>query len=307
MMTQSYNGQDIEDEVLKYSKIVFSTLSTSGQKRLESMGKINSLIVDEAGQSVEAETLIPLQWGPKKCLLIGDIKQLPATVISQDAKELKFSRSLMERLINDCKQPYSMLDTQYRMNPEISRFPNSKYYGGQLKNAALVARPEYQINYLSKYSFTHVAGQESKGPSQSFTNLNEVSAIAWHIQTLAQMNINIQSQVSIITFYKDQADLIYQNLKNKYPNIKVKTVDSFQGGESDIVMISFVRSNPQGIIGFVKDPNRLNVALTRAKYSLMMFGNMQTLERSKLKPLIKDAKKRNAVLTPTIPNMNVKR
>jgi senataxin len=276
-------------------------LSISGQQRLKNIKSVDTLIVDEAGQAVEAETLIPMRLDPEKVLLIGDIQQLPATVISQDAEKLKFGRSLMERLIHDCSQPFEMLKIQYRMHPEISFWPSQKYYEGKLKNHESVCSPHHTIQemagclpILSPYSFINIESQETKGPlGRSFLNRAEVTSTALIVNYLAQKHrINVEERVAIISFYSAQVSSIYETLRGKYPKIKVNTVDGFQGGENDIVIISCVRANREKQIGFLKQSKRLNVALTRARFSLIILGNQPTLMRSDIAELVSDADRR---------------
>ncbi len=295
----SKNG--LEGQLLDHAKILFTTLSVSGQQRLKNMQPVDTLIVDEAGQAVEAETLIPLRANPKKCLLIGDIQQLPATVISQNAERLKFGRSMMERLARDCEQPYSMLKIQYRMHPEISHWPSRQYYQGKLENHESVCDKQHAIGttkdifpFLAPYAFININAKEGRGPSgHSFINIPEVVATTSIINYMAQeLLIKVVNRVAIISFYAAQVSRIYEALKGRYPGIKVNTVDGFQGGENDIVIISCVRANLEKQIGFLKESKRLNVALTRAKFSLIILGNKPTLIRSDIANLVANADQR---------------
>jgi hypothetical protein len=296
-----------EEELLNRSQLVFTTLSVSGQQRFKNIQAFDTLVVDEAGQAVEAETLIPIvKMNPKKCLLIGDIQQLPATVISQEAGKLKFGRSMMERLIEHCNQPSSMLKIQYRMRPEISRWPSQKYYQSKLENDFSVSQPEYLLKevgkdmpFLAPYSFIDIDGKEVKGPSnRSFFNAAEVESTALILHYLAQKClIDVETRVAIISFYALQVEKMRSALTTKYPKIKANTVDGFQGGESDIVIISCVRANYEKQIGFLKASKRLNVALTRAKFSLIILGNQPTLARSDIAELVTDAEKRDVFFT----------
>lgn len=295
-----------EEELLNHSQLVFTTLSVSGQQRFKSTKLFDTLVVDEAGQALEAEVLIPIKMNPKKCLLIGDIQQLPATVTSQDAEKLKFGRSMMERLIENCGQPFSMLKTQYRMRPEISSWPSQKYYQNLLENDSSVCQVEYSLKevgnempFLAPYSFIHIDGQEEKGSfGRSFFNIAEVENAALIIHHLAQTClIDIEARVSIISFYSSQVERIQGALNSRYPKIKVNTVDGFQGGESDIVIISCVRANYEKQIGFLRASKRLNVALTRARFSLIILGNQPTLARSDIAELVADAEKRNVLFS----------
>jgi len=284
------NKVAIGTQLLNKSFIIFATLNIIGRNLFKKIQPINSLIVDEAGQSVEAETLIPFTMKPKKILIIGDTKQLPATVISKRADQLKFSRSLMWRLLEECNQPYEILTEQYRMVPEISRWPSNQYYGGRLVDAEIVKSvPKYILPFLGSYVFINVKGQETFEQC-SYQNYQEVIFVEKLFKFLnSSFTLDSNTQIGVITFYRAQVAL----LKSK--GIKAQTVDGFQGDEKDFIIISFVRANQKGSIGFVKDFRRLNVALTRAKYSLIMLGDAQTLEKSYNKDvalLIRDAKER---------------
>ncbi len=147
------------------------------------MDPVNALVVDEAGQAIEAETLIPLVTKPKKCLLIGDTNQFPATVISQKAAKLGFDRSLMWRLLKDCRQPYSMLTTQYRMHPEIRLWPSKQYYQSRITDSNEIASGKRACittkeipSFIAPYSFIHIEGQETK-IGRSFRNQQEADSI----------------------------------------------------------------------------------------------------------------------------------
>ncbi len=313
LLIENMDSDVMEKELLNGAQVIFATLSVCGRESMKTMDEVDVIIVDEAGQSVEAETLIPFHARPpkgstlRKCLLVGDPQQLPATVISTKAKQLGFDRSLMSRLMNDCRQPYSMLNEQYRMHPEISQWPARFYYEGELQDSSSVIPANRQWdalaqapNFLHPYSFINVEGKETKnaGEGYSFSNAVEADAIVAMVNHLhVKYHIDVTNQVGIITFYRGQVDLLNGKFKGTFPDIKIQTVDGFQGGESDIIIISSVRANPEGVTGFVKDSLRLNVAMTRARYSLMVFGDAATLEKKKtdLSELVTDAKKRGKV------------
>lgn len=292
----------IEQQLLNEAIVIFATLSSCGRKVLKEATPIDNLVIDEAGQAVEAETLIPLQLKPKKCLLVGDTKQLPATVLSEKAKNLKFDRSLMWRLFEDCKYSCKLLDTQYRMHPEISRWPAKQYYDNKLQNADGVLNHEYNLpaqvpDYLQHYSFINVEGEELS-QDKSFVNREELSAIKMILEDLKKYYPMIEnSQLGIITFYKAQANLLRKELACTYNGIQIHTVDGFQGGECDFILISFVRANHKGKIGFLDNFRRLNVAITRARFGLFMFGDVATLNKADhdIKELLEDAASRNKI------------
>lgn len=304
---QQQPDETIELALMNASMMIFATLSVTGRKTFKdkNLRPIDILIIDEAGQAVEAETLIALQIKPKKCLLVGDTKQLPATVISKLSEKLKFNRSLLWRLIEDCEQNYSLLNEQYRMHPEISIWPSQKYYANQLKNAPNTLKASHTLEALKNappffgpYAFIDVEGKEKNGKGCSLFNADESNAIANIVRYLDKnYHINIEKQVGIITFYKAQAENLSEKLRTHYPNINIKTVDGFQGGENDIIIISFVRANEHEKIGFLSDFRRLNVALTRARYALLMVGHRKTLENSghDVAELVQNTVKRNKV------------
>ena len=156
---------------------------------------------------------------------------------------------------------------------------------------------EKSFSFLGPYSFININGKEQNGPlGRSFFNQTEVKSIALIIDYLAQVClIKVEEHVAVISFYAEQIHQINTALKSKYPNIRVNTVDGFQGGESDIIIISCVRANLDKQIGFLKDAKRLNVALTRAKFSLIILGNKSTLMRSDIAELVSDAGERNTL------------
>jgi flagellar biosynthesis GTPase FlhF len=274
----------LENQLLNQAKVIFATLSVAGRSQLKKMNPVTALIIDEAGQAVEAETLIPFTALPKKCLLIGDTKQLPATVISTRAEQLGFGRSMLWRLLEDCKQPYSLLTVQYRMHPSIRQWPSTSFYEGKIVDHQSITEGSRRLRgmaaaapYLHPYALIDVKGREEKR-GNTFVNEQEVEIISSVLRQFKQdYQIDVAARVGIITFYKGQVDLLNQRLQGQYRGIKIQTVDGFQGGECDFVIISFVRSNIQGSVGFLKDFRRLNVALTRARYSLIMVGDAATL------------------------------
>ena len=273
----------LEAGLLNGAKIVFATLSVVGRKPFKETRPVDTVVVDEAAQSIEAEVLITLTVKPRKLLLTGDTNQLPATVLSIPAKKLGYDRSLMWRLIKECAQPYSLLVVQHRMHPLIRQWPSQRYYRDAIEDHDSIKRGDRDvsclrsINFLHPYAFINVSGEEEK-KHYSFVNIHEINLIKMILQYLSQVKeIDVTRRVGIITFYKKQVDELNIVLQRIYPGINVRTVDGFQGGECDFVIVSFVRSNVHSNIGFLEDFRRLNVAVTRARNSLIMVGNAQTL------------------------------
>ena len=283
--------------LMQRAQIVFSTLVASGREWLKKqIGNVDRLIIDEAAQALVPETFIPLRLNPKMCILVGDPKQLPATLGSRAAKEAGFDKSLMQSLIEDCQQPYKMLDTQYRMNLDICSWPSRQYYNGRLKTGDSVMGRASLFENTTVHSFFHrstcffniSSGKEERNLSGSFLNQKEALAIVKTVSYLLKCGLE-SAQIGIITFYAAQVEQIMRNLRRmidlgrieekKLKELTVNTIDSFQGGERDMIVISAVRSGRDSV-GFLDDGRRVNVAMTRAKSSLFIFGNGERLVES---------------------------
>ncbi len=270
------------------------------------------LFVDEAAAATEPQLIIPFHLRPSRLLMVGDPKQLPATIISQRASKLGLDRSLLDRLMHDFNSNHIMLDVQYRMKPSISMFPNYQFYENKLRDGENVKCSSYMGEFSVFVDKSHlwldVIGEEQRHFSGSYYNIDEartVVEIVQRIQCASCKKITGQcwfspQKVRIITFYQGQVVYI-QNMLRKLGlgQVLVATVDSSQGCEADIVIVSFVRSNRRNSgAGFLDDDRRICVALTRAKYQLICVGNTSHLSfcgASTLKAMIKDANMRNIV------------
>ncbi|MCH2226122.1 MAG: DEAD/DEAH box helicase family protein, partial [Crocinitomicaceae bacterium] len=224
------------------------------------------LVMDEAGQCIE-----PLAWVifpyADKWIIAGDPFQLPPTVISDDATRKGFNISILERGFKRCEDVY-FLDTQYRMRSSIAGFSSDYFYEGNLKT------PSKQQDTGSHVVFYDTAGtgyEEERGADgSSLMNSGELSVI----QKLLEGDDENYEELAVISPYAGQVQL----LTNELPKLKrISTVDSFQGQESTTVIISLVRSNNDGTIGFLKDYRRMNVAMTRAKERLIVIGDSATV------------------------------
>ncbi|KAL1605443.1 DEAD-box type RNA helicase [Paraconiothyrium brasiliense] len=316
----AYRNKDIErrreqERILRDAHIVCATLSGSGHDMFQNMAiEFETVIVDEAAQCVEMSALIPLKYGCAKCILVGDPKQLPPTVFSKEAAAFQYEQSLFVRMQKNHPNDVHLLDTQYRMHPEISFYPSWTFYDGRLVDggdmAALRRQPWHKSWLLGPYRFFDVQGQhQSKG--HSLINVNEINIA---MQLYARLindypNYDFRGKVGIITPYKSQ--LVY--LKNKFSaqygtgitkDIMFNTTDAFQGREAEVIIFSCVRAAPSGGVGFLQDIRRMNVGLTRAKSSLWVLGNSQSLMRGKYwKLLVEDAQRRDRYTTGNLQNM----
>jgi hypothetical protein len=292
----------IQGVLMEKANVIFCTLSSAGAMVVKRTDPVEGLVIDESAAAVEPETFIPMAaLRPKFIMIVGDPKQLPATIMSQHAKNRGLAKSLQERLMFDEKQPYTMLNVQYRMRPEISNFPSTTFYEGRISNGSNVTSPSYGMSTAYRtlvsdqpYAFIEVDGMETKQPSGSFENIKEaerVVALMMDVRKRSSKENHVRSpgvvpshpwfsinRVRVITFYKAQVDLISRMLKaNGLPQVAVSTVDSSQGSEADLIIISFVRTGKMKSVGFLSDDRRVNVALTRAKYKLICVGNLACL------------------------------
>ncbi|CAJ2652910.1 unnamed protein product [Trifolium pratense] len=293
---------------LKNACLLFCTASSSSKLYTEGMKQVQFLVIDEAAQLKECESTIPLQLnGLRRCILIGDERQLPAMVKSKIADRAEFGRSLFERLVMLGYKKH-MLNVQYRMHPSISMFPSKEFYDNQLSDAQIVTEISYSKRFLEgtmygSYSFINISkGKEQSNHDHSLKNVIEAAAISEIIGRLNKEFVRTKKKVSIgiISPYKAQVYEIQEKVKQymvSNPNFSVNvcSVDGFQGGEEDIIIISTVRSNLSGKVGFLSNRQRANVAITRARYCLWIVGNATTLTNSNSvwRKVVLDAKGRN--------------
>jgi predicted DNA helicase len=285
--------EEAVNDLIKQADVVCATNSTSGSEILAGY-EFDLLVLDEATQSTEPSALIPLVKADK-AVLAGDHKQLPPTVLNEEAANKGLSQSLFERLLevhgNEIKQ---MLRVQYRMNEEIMNFSSQEFYEGNLvadetvKDWTLAEldvdlptgdcpteqafRAENSVVFFDTADMK--AAEYSKGDSTSIQNDVEADLAAELVARALNAHIS-SAEIAVISPYKDQVDLIEQLVNQE--EIEVDTVDGFQGREKEVVILSLVRSNPHGNIGFLRDIRRLNVSLTRAKKKLIIIGDSTTV------------------------------
>lgn len=358
----------LETSFIEEADIVFTTLNSSGHPCLEG-STFPVVIIDEAAQCVEPSILIPLRMGCHQCILVGDQQQLSATIFSKSLSRKGYDKSLFERL-DKTRGKYGigsvMLDTQYRMLPEISKFPSRKFYFGSLKDGENVKAPGYGpkflgatqaesenstsgIQYLLKpfLFFDLLSSQDCIGTTASRSNVEEARLCSQLVKFLIMESLRANCQlgsIGIITPYQEQLTelkklfrkesllpsshkhnqgsnkpvsqekvinvddkseseegevseeeqnaVLYDDLfkytpqydsQNQpiYPDLELNTVDAFQGREKDIVIISCVRANDTGTVGFLSDTRRMNVAITRARYGLYVIGSAETLRSNR--------------------------
>ncbi|KAI3950310.1 hypothetical protein MKW92_011315 [Papaver armeniacum] len=300
-----HDERSINEFCLGKACLIFCTASSSA--KLSDIKELKLVIIDEAAQLKECESAIPLQLTDvRHAILIGDERQLPAMVQSKISEKAEFGRSLFERLVS-LGQNKHLLNIQYRMHPSISVFPNVEFYNKQILDAPTVKGRTYTRNLLQgrmygSFSFIDVShGKEEFDDMHSCKNPVEVAVISVIIENLYKASIanNNKVSVGIISPYKAQVFALVDKLGNRFEahsnfSVSVRSVDGFQGAEEDVIIMSTVRSNGNGSVGFLSNHQRTNVALTRARYCLWVVGNGQTLMNSNSvwRKLVQSAKDR---------------
>ncbi|KDN52050.1 hypothetical protein K437DRAFT_232872 [Tilletiaria anomala UBC 951] len=280
----------IRQQIVMEADIICSTLSAAGHEILSSLGvDFETVVIDEAAQAVELSTLIPLRYGCKRCILVGDPNQLPPTVLSKPAERLHYNQSLFVRLF----RPHAvyLLSIQYRMHPSISRFPSSRFYNDELQDGPDMAiktmQPWHQDSLTPPYCFFDVRGNETKGKFHSLMNVKEAQVAQATYERLRSTwpQEDFSFRIGIVSMYKAQVEELRRVFATRYgagilSKIDFNTVDGFQGQEKDIIILSCVRGGPQATIGFLNDIRRVNVAITRARSSLFILGNTELLRQN---------------------------
>eukprot|EP01112_Ceratiomyxa_fruticulosa_P006385 TRINITY_DN17180_c0_g1_i1.p1 TRINITY_DN17180_c0_g1~~TRINITY_DN17180_c0_g1_i1.p1 ORF type:complete len:441 (-),score=71.05 TRINITY_DN17180_c0_g1_i1:10-1332(-) len=323
--------QEMILQILHEADIIACTLSSSGHEYIANMNQdIEFVIVDEAAQAVELSTLIPLQYGAKHVILVGDPHQLPATVLSQIATQYNYETSLFQRLMRSV--PVHMLQTQYRMHPFIRTFPSKHFYndklidGKNIKSLHYTKLFHYDGRFLPFLFYDLPSEQSREGGSRSLKNVEEAKFASLLVKSLLNSFPEVKDDISIgvIAPYRQQLHELYRQFKANLPDvpciiggtdesdenaqlqndkslIEINTVDGFQGREKSVIIFSCVRANRREGIGFLSDIRRLNVALTRAKFSLWIIGNSHSLSSDNTwRSLIEHAKRSKSYMPKSI-------
>ncbi|CZR51539.1 related to SEN1 protein [Phialocephala subalpina] len=295
-----------QQEIINGAHVICSTLSGSGHDMFKNLDvEFETVIIDEAAQCIELSALIPLKYGCSKCILVGDPEQLPPTVLSRSAQSFGYEQSLFVRMQKNHPKDIHLLDTQYRMHPEISRFPSAQFYQSRLVDgegmAKMRVQPWHASTILGPYRFFDVKGVQTKqSQGHSFINVPELNAALSLYQRLKTdySQVDFKGKIGIITSYKAQLNELKARFAQRYTDaifeeIEFNTTDAFQGREREIIIFSCVRAKETGGIGFLGDIRRMNVGLTRAKSSLWVLGDSRALQQGRFwNALIQDAQAR---------------
>uniref|UniRef100_A0A182Q8H3 FHA domain-containing protein n=1 Tax=Anopheles farauti TaxID=69004 RepID=A0A182Q8H3_9DIPT len=292
-------GQEnaVRARILKQADIVCTTLGSCSTLGLHCSNlTFGVCVIDEATQCTELCTLLPLQYGVKKMVLVGDINQLPATVLDQQSVEAGFRTSLFSRLYqsyigsSDEHVGLNLLKTQYRMHPEICHWPNLYFYSAQLRNASCTEMMRKQIPLQPYMVISLSYNQELTQAHHEIYNRDEIQFVVGLMKEVVKC-CDKQATFAIITPYARHKEELGNSLRNfRLPQVEVHSIDSVQGKEYDVVIISLARSNGAG---FLNNPERINVAITRAKQCLVLCGNFASLQHKPVwSALLKDAETR---------------
>ncbi|XP_012613015.2 DNA-binding protein SMUBP-2 isoform X3 [Microcebus murinus] len=288
-------------ESLTSARVVLATntgASSDGPLKLLPEGYFDVVVVDECAQALEASCWIPLLQA-RKCILAGDHRQLPPTTVSHKAAQAGLSRSLMERLAEALgASVLRTLTVQYRMHQAIMRWASEAMYQGQLTAHPSVAG--HLLRDLPGVAATEETGvplllvdtagcglfELEEEDDQSRGNPGEVRLVSLHIQALVDAGVQARD-IAVITPYNLQVDLLRQSLAHKHPELEIRSVDGFQGREKEAVVLSFVRSNRKGEVGFLAEDRRINVAITRARRHVAVVCDSRTVNNHEfLKKLV---------------------
>ena len=269
----------ITEDLIDRAQVIACTLVGSTHRLLEDR-VFKTIFIDEASQALEPACWIAIQKA-YRVVMAGDHLQLPPTIKSLEAAKAGLAETLFEKAMRIDKAS-EMLETQYRMHPEIMKFSGDRFYKGKLKTAEEVLLREREVKD-DHFLFIDTAGcgfvEKVKKETLSTYNEEEAQLLIKHLS----VNISLHQSIGIIAPYKAQIEtirlLVMQAtaLDHVRDNISVNTVDAFQGQERDVIYISLTRSNEKNEIGFLKEYRRMNVAMTRARTKLVIVGDSGTL------------------------------
>jgi superfamily I DNA and/or RNA helicase len=286
----------INAQLFGEARVIASTLVGSSSRLLEGQ-KFGTLFIDEAAQALEAACWIPIRR-VSRVILAGDHCQLPPTVKSIAALKGGLGKTLMERIVENKPETVTLLKMQYRMNEEIMRFSSDWFYGNQVESAPEVKYRsildlDIPMSWIDTSSWSESSTLfKEQFVGESFGRINKAEAeltllvLGKYFRKIGKERIlDERLDVGIISPYRAQVQYLRRQLKKKdffkpYRSlISVNTVDGFQGQERDIILISLVRANDEGQIGFLRDLRRMNVAITRARMKLIILGDASTMTR----------------------------
>lgn len=282
----------INADLFGQARVIASTLVGASNKILDGQ-HYSTLFIDEAAQALEPACWIAIRRA-NRVILAGDHCQLPPTVKSIAALKAGLGKTLMERIVDSKPEVVTLLDTQYRMNEEIMRFSSSWFYDGKVKADPITAHRGI-LDYDTPIEWVDDVANDDETVGETFVGetfgrINKVEArqvmelLQAYFEKIGKQRIIDESiDVGIISPYRAQVQYLRHLIKKEAffkpfrHLLSVNTVDGFQGQERDVIIVSLVRSNNDGQIGFLRDLRRMNVAMTRARSKLIIIGDHETL------------------------------
>ena len=284
----------IRAQIFGEARVIACTLVGSANRLLDGM-KFGTLFIDEAAQALEAACWIPIRRA-SRVILAGDHCQLPPTIKSVAAMKGGLDKTLMQRIVERKPEAVTLLTMQYRMNEKIMQFSSNWFYNGKV-----VAAPEVKFRGIldldTPMEWREIRNEELGMRNEEFVGENygrvnkpeareTLMALAEYFVKIGRQRImDERIDVGIISPYRAQVQYIRHLIKKTdffkpfRKIISVNTVDGFQGQERDVILVSLVRSNAEGQIGFLRDLRRMNVAITRARMKLIILGDVNTLTK----------------------------
>lgn len=281
----------INESLFSEARVIACTLVGSANRLLTGQ-KFGTLFIDEAAQALEAACWIPIRKADR-VILAGDHCQLPPTVKAPEALRAGLGHTLMQTIVKNKPDTVSLLKLQYRMNDEIMRFSSEWFYGGMLQSAPEVKYRSI-LDFDTPIEWINTEGldcnEEFIGENYGRINKSEaelsIEQLKGYITKIGRERfLDERIDVGMISPYKAQVQYLRRLVRNDVffkpyrQAITINTVDGFQGQERDVILISLVRANEEGQIGFLNDLRRMNVAITRARMKLIILGDASTLTR----------------------------
>ncbi|GAB7340471.1 hypothetical protein MBLNU457_6897t1 [Dothideomycetes sp. NU457] len=309
--------RNAEREILSNADVICCTCVGAGDPRLAKL-KFRTVLIDESTQSAEPECMIPLVLGCKQVVLVGDHQQLGPVIMNKKAAKAGLNQSLFERLVILGCAPIR-LQVQYRMHPCLSEFPSNMFYEGSLQNGVTMQqRLRRDVDFpwpvvdSPMMFWSNLGNEEISASGTSYLNRTEAQNVEKIVTRFFKAGVQ-PLDIGVITPYEGQRSYVVSSMqasgtfkKDYYKDVEVASVDAFQGREKDFIILSCVRSNDHQGIGFLSDPRRLNVALTRAKYGLVILGNPKVLSKHPLwHYLLLHFKERNCLVEGPLTNLQV--
>jgi len=286
-----------EHGALAAADVVLCTTSAAADSSVLKLPLFDTVLLDEASQASQPNSWLPLLRGAR-CVLLGDPKQLPPTVVCSEAVAGGLAVSLLEWAMAELPSASCMLKTQRRMHASICEWPSHTMYGGSLRAHPSVAThllaqlPGVQASPSTSTPLVGIdvqlgrgGGGEKRDAQGGITNPTEAEAVLSHARELLAAGVE-PAAIAVVSAYAAQvallATLFERSAAEGEPELReveVATIDAYQGREAEALIVSLVRSNEDAVVGFLSDERRLNVAVTRARRHLAIVMDSRTLRR----------------------------